>query len=353
MPVLKDTEASLDIGCEKYAAPEMFTGEYLVETEENLVPSLTKEDQYTMNLIKINAYEFIETQQQSKESAPLIQKIENGINNEVRDQEIAPMQLVPVRREIFSKLNVNRVGPLPIIPENKHILSGMSMYRGAMRQYQYQRRHPHPLLRRCHRFLERSFLEIQADRDTLLMSILTAELLQKLGTYCPLRMPFRLKNAFNCFSMLMAELPQGHEKFDLSYFDNVVVFSEGWDFPIDHMDGILELSTHLAVRLAKFELAQDDVEYCGHVVGLGKQSPAQLKARTMIDFSILRYKIQNRTFPSSEKVLSRGRRSCGECSEEVGEKGLLESRSPTFRIDSSEKDMQRTGFEGPEENETI
>ncbi|GFV56478.1 uncharacterized protein TNCV_2209441 [Trichonephila clavipes] len=26
MPVLKDIEASLDIGCEKYAAPEMFTG---------------------------------------------------------------------------------------------------------------------------------------------------------------------------------------------------------------------------------------------------------------------------------------------------------------------------------------
>ncbi|GFX46658.1 uncharacterized protein TNCV_4038091 [Trichonephila clavipes] len=70
--------------------------------------------------------------------------------------------------------------------------------------------------------------------------------------------------------MLMAELPQGHEKFDLSYFDNVVVFSEGWDFPIDHMDGILELNTHLAVRLAKFELAQDDVEYCG----VGKAVPS-------------------------------------------------------------------------------
>ncbi|GFT57848.1 hypothetical protein TNCV_4865731 [Trichonephila clavipes] len=32
--------------------------------------------------------------------------------------------------------------------------------------------------------------------------------------------------------------------------------------------------------------------------------------------------------------------------EEVGEKGFLESRSPTFRIDSSGKDMRRTGFEG-------
>ncbi|GFS53554.1 uncharacterized protein TNCV_730161 [Trichonephila clavipes] len=111
--------------------------------------------------------------------------------------------------------------------------------------------------------------EIQADRDTLLMSILTIELLQKLGTYCPLRVPFRLKNAFYCFSMLMAELPQRHEKMDLSYFDNVVVFSEGWDFPIDHMDGILELNSHLAVRPAEFELAQDGVEYCG----VGKAVP--------------------------------------------------------------------------------
>ncbi|GFT29840.1 retrovirus-related Pol polyprotein from transposon 17.6 [Trichonephila clavipes] len=163
-----------------------------------------------------------------------------------------------------------------------------------MRQYQCLRRHPHPLLRRCHRFLEGSFLERsrQIDKEALLMSILTTELLQKLGTYCPLRVPFRLKNAFYCFSMLMAELPQGYEKFDLSYFDNVVVFSEGWDFPIDHMDGILELNTHLAVRPAEFELAQDGVEYCSHVVGLGKQSPVQLKVRAIIDFSISRYKTQ-------------------------------------------------------------
>ncbi|GFW15511.1 hypothetical protein TNCV_4656511 [Trichonephila clavipes] len=61
---------------------------------------------------------------------------------------------------------------------------------------------------------------------------------------------------------------------------------------------------------------------------------------------------KNRTFPSPEKVLSRGRRSCVECSEEVGEKGFLESGSPTFRIDSSGKDMRRTGFEGPDWRQT-
>ncbi|GFV82609.1 hypothetical protein TNCV_1618381 [Trichonephila clavipes] len=34
--------------------------------------------------------------------------------------------------------------------------------------------------------------------------------------------------------------------------------------------------------------------------------------------------------------------------EEVGEMGFLESRSPTFRIDPSGKDMRRTGFEDPD-----
>ncbi|GFY59815.1 hypothetical protein TNIN_197151 [Trichonephila inaurata madagascariensis] len=65
--------------------------------------------------------------------------------------------------------------------------------------------------------------DIQADRGALSMNILTT-------------------------NMLMAELPQVHEQFDLSYLDNVVVFSDGCEFPIDHMDGILERNTHLAVR---------------------------------------------------------------------------------------------------------
>ncbi|GFU11313.1 retrovirus-related Pol polyprotein from transposon 17.6 [Trichonephila clavipes] len=87
----------------------------------------------------------------------------------------------------------------------------------------------------------------------------------------------------------MTKLPQGHEKFDLSYLDNVVVFS---DFPIDHMDAILERNTRLAVRPAECELAQNGVEYRGHIVGSGKRSPAKLKVWAIIDFSISRYKTQ-------------------------------------------------------------
>ncbi|GFT02532.1 hypothetical protein TNCV_1487491 [Trichonephila clavipes] len=91
------------------------------------------------------------------------------------------------------------------------------------------------------------------------------------------------------------------------------------------MDAILERNMRLEVRPAEFELAQDGVEYCSHVVGLGKKSPAQLK---------------------------RKEESCGECSEEVGEKGFRESRSPTFQIDSTGKDKRRTGFEDPDWSQT-
>ncbi|GFY59779.1 uncharacterized protein TNIN_353041 [Trichonephila inaurata madagascariensis] len=46
---------------------------------------------------------------------------------------------------------------------------------------------------------------------------------------------------------------------------------------LDREKYFLEGNTRLAVRPAERELAQDGVEYRGHVVGLGKQSSAQLK----------------------------------------------------------------------------
>ncbi|GFV70941.1 hypothetical protein TNCV_4164881 [Trichonephila clavipes] len=96
------------------------------------------------------------------------------------------MQLVPVRREIFSKLNVNRVGPLPIIPGNKHILPGMSMSPRCHEAVPVPETVSTPFVEALPQIFRRVFpSEIQADREGLLMSILTTELLQKLGTYCP------------------------------------------------------------------------------------------------------------------------------------------------------------------------
>ncbi|GFR08141.1 hypothetical protein TNCT_297431 [Trichonephila clavata] len=76
-----------------------------------------------MNPIKIYVVEVTEALLKSEDSAHLIQKIEKGMDNEGSDQEEAPKQLVPIRLEIFAKLNVDRVGPLPA--RNKYIKSDM------------------------------------------------------------------------------------------------------------------------------------------------------------------------------------------------------------------------------------
>ncbi|GFY00136.1 uncharacterized protein TNCV_1342341 [Trichonephila clavipes] len=372
MPVLKDIEASLDISYEKYAAPEMFTGEHasikhildngmtclrpaelelsvdwdtwsqshvvrsrspghlnggkyfledqtiellepdleqnglprpeigndtqtrrqrkkaekstrlenendqfrlrecVVENGEDFVPSFTGEGTDNGNLVKLSACEIIEAQLRSEESAHLIRGTENGASDEASDQEGASMQLIPVRHKVSTELYVDRVGPLPVIPGHKHILSDLCMsprYHESVPMISISQSDiaSTPLVEALlQTFRRRGFpKEIQTD--------------EKLATYYSLRMPFTFKNAFNYFSRVMPELPREYKRFDLSYLDNMVVFSEGWDFPIDHMDAILEQNMHLAVRPVEFELAQDGVEYCGHVVGLGKAVPSSIE----------------------------------------------------------------------------
>ncbi|GFW53137.1 uncharacterized protein TNCV_3293841 [Trichonephila clavipes] len=326
MPVLKDIEASLDIGCEKYAAPEIFTGEHasikhildngmtclrpaeleiecglghvvskpivspghldggkyfleyqtiellepdleqnglprpeigndtqthrqrkkaekstrleneddqfrlrkcVVENGEDFVPSFTGEGTDNGNLVKLSACEIIEAQLRSEESAHLIRGTENGASDEASDQEGASMQLIPVRHKVST-----------VIPGHKYILSDLCMsprYHESVPMISISQSDiaSTPLVEALLQIFRRKGFppkEIQTD--------------EKLGTYYSLRMPFTFKNAFNYFSRVMPELPREYKKFDLSYLRNVVVFSEGWDFPIDHMDAILELNTH-------------------------------------------------------------------------------------------------------------
>ncbi|GFV90597.1 retrovirus-related Pol polyprotein from transposon 297 [Trichonephila clavipes] len=60
--------------------------ENLAEDIKNLLPLFTEEND-TMSLININTDEFIEAQQKYEELAPLIQKIEKGMNNEARESD--------------------------------------------------------------------------------------------------------------------------------------------------------------------------------------------------------------------------------------------------------------------------
>ncbi|GFV33847.1 uncharacterized protein TNCV_1820341 [Trichonephila clavipes] len=342
MPVLRETGASLGIGFDKCAAPEMFKGEQrlvkhihddtmtclqpaerkikysqitkkrnkkstrlendddqfrlgecVAENGEDFGPSVTGEDMDNGNLVKLSACVIIEAQLRSEESAHLIWGTDNSASDEASNQEGASMQFISVRHKVSTELYIDAIGPLPIVPiRHKYILPYICMSPMCHEAVPVPEKASTPLVEaRLQIFRRRvSFKEIQTDEGTLFMSISTTELFEKLGM--PLRKPFTFKKAFKYFRRVMPELPREHKKFDLSYLDNVFVFLEGWDFPIDHKDGILELNTHLAVRPAEFELAQNGVEYCGHVMGLGKQSPAQLKIRAIIDFSIAWYKTQ-------------------------------------------------------------
>ncbi|GFY63106.1 retrovirus-related Pol polyprotein from transposon 17.6 [Trichonephila inaurata madagascariensis] len=75
-------------------------------------------------------------------------------------------------------------------------------------------------------------------------------------------------------------------------------FSENWDDHISHIDKVLERiqNARLTIKPAKCKFPQDSVKYLGHVVGLGKRFPAQLKVQTILDFPVPRTKTQVRAF---------------------------------------------------------
>ncbi|GFR18015.1 hypothetical protein TNCT_359951 [Trichonephila clavata] len=127
----------------------------LVENVEILVASFTKDDKDTMNSIKINVHEITEALLKNEESAPSIQKIEKGMNNESGRSTHA------IRRGIFAKSSVDRSTGHPA--GNKYIKSDMC----TMRQYRFLIHPP------CGSFVadRRGFpKEIEPDKGSLFMN---------------------------------------------------------------------------------------------------------------------------------------------------------------------------------------
>ncbi|GFY67571.1 uncharacterized protein TNIN_408201 [Trichonephila inaurata madagascariensis] len=208
-------------------------GEYVVKNKENCVPSFTKEGKDNRNLIKINADEVIKAELKSEESAPLIQKIKNGTNDKASAQEKASMQLAPIRHEVSTELYIDAIGPLPFAPtRDKYILPDMCMSPKYHETVPMPETAYTPFVEALLQIFRRRVFpkEIQTDEGTLFMSILVTYFFEKLGTYCPLQMPFTFKNAFYYFRRVRPELLRGYKKFDLLCLDIVVIFSENWNY---------------------------------------------------------------------------------------------------------------------------
>ncbi|GFU66344.1 retrovirus-related Pol polyprotein from transposon 297 [Trichonephila clavipes] len=90
----------------------------------------------------------------------------------------------------------------------------------------------------------------------------------------------------------MPELPREYKKFDLLCLDNVVIFSESADYPINHINKTLEQNARLTIEPVRRKFVQDSVKYLGYVVGLERRSFAQLKVETREIFPISRNKTE-------------------------------------------------------------
>ncbi|GFX55012.1 retrovirus-related Pol polyprotein from transposon 412 [Trichonephila clavipes] len=107
-----EKEAEQNRTSEAVEKEEMKLEENLAEDIKNLLPLFTEEKD-TMSLININTDEFIEAQQKSEELAPLIQKIEKGMNNEASDYSLTKGKLL-----IKSRKDKNGdIRQLLVIPE--------------------------------------------------------------------------------------------------------------------------------------------------------------------------------------------------------------------------------------------
>ncbi|GFT15243.1 retrovirus-related Pol polyprotein from transposon 412 [Trichonephila clavipes] len=105
-------EAEQNRTSEAVEKEEMKLEENLAEDIKNLLPLFTEEKD-TMSLININTDEFIDAQQKSEELAPLIQKIEKGMNNEASDYSLTKGKLL-----IKSRKDKNGdIRQLLVIPE--------------------------------------------------------------------------------------------------------------------------------------------------------------------------------------------------------------------------------------------
>ena len=101
-------------------------------------------------------------------------------------------------------------------------------------------------------------------------------------------MPFGLRNGPAVFQRLMDNLLHRDKQFSQVYIDDIAIFSATWEEHCQHIDVVLGRlrEAGLTAKVAKCQWAQTRVEFLGHIVGMGKVSPAELKVKAVADFQL-------------------------------------------------------------------
>lgn len=74
----------------------------------------------------------------------------------------------------------------------------------------------------------------------------------------------------------------------VSYFDDIIIFSDTWDEHLDHVKEVLDRmkTAGLTVRPSKCKLGSFEIVCLGHIIGSGKIRPDPKKIAAMFEFPI-------------------------------------------------------------------
>ena len=98
-------------------------------------------------------------------------------------------------------------------------------------------------------------------------------------------LPFGLKNFPACFCTMINNKLGNLSDICGVYLDDTVIYSNTWEEHLTHIATVLNRlhESNLTVKLIECYFVCPQVEYLGHIVGLGQMKPAELKVKALLE----------------------------------------------------------------------
>ena len=106
------------------------------------------------------------------------------------------------------------------------------------------------------------------------------------GLFQWVRMPFGLVSAPSSFARAMRALKLGQEA--ENFFDDILIHSETWEDHLVHVEGVLQKlrDAGLTARPSKVFAGYKELEFLGHMVGMGIQRPQDRKVEKILNLTV-------------------------------------------------------------------
>ncbi|GFS98355.1 retrovirus-related Pol polyprotein from transposon 297 [Trichonephila clavipes] len=245
------------------------------------------------------------------------------------DKKKAPLKLVPVIQEVFTKLNIDACGPLPITSKgNRYLITDICMsskFPEAIPVSDISSSNP---VERFHRTLKRLLrvlcLDAGSEWDKHLPSILLAlrTVSHESTGYTPSELVYG-KNLRTPETLVMEHWMEPEEEGDLvteyvfklinrlkrcqevaiNKMEEMQVKRKTWydknAVKREFKDGDLVLRikrAKLTIKPSKCKFSQQNVKFLGHIVGQGFRTPSEVKVQDVLEFPTPRTKTQIRAF---------------------------------------------------------